>query len=205
MNTPSPVAATPKRRRSWPWIVGVVLTPFIFLGFAILSFVTLNSEAATLRGHVMDATHADWNTRVQVSVGRFTLGTLRTCLAFVPDIDADARLAFSTVRHASVGVYELADHTINWSREELFVDTDKAMHRRGWSRLVGVADQKNTVLVYVADDADLNGSSVDVCLAVVDGRNLIVASASIDGDSLMKLVHSQTHGTRKHKFGSIRL
>lgn len=205
MNTPAPVAATPKRRRLWPWVVGVVLTPFLFLGFAILSFVTLNSEAATLRGHVMAATHADWNTRVQISVGRLTLGTLRTCLAFVPDIDADARLAFSTVRHASVGVYELADETINWSREELFVDTDKAMHRRGWSRLVGVAEQKNTVLVYVADDADLGGSSVDICLAVVDGRDLIVASASIDGESLMKLVHSQTHGDRKHKFSSLRL
>ena len=194
-----------KRRRIWPWVLaGVVLTPFLFLGITAISFLTLNSDAATLRGHVMDATHADWDTRIQFSVGRLTFGALRTCLSFVPDLDEEARLAIGTVRNASVGIYELADHGIDWSHEKLFVDTDKAMNRRGWTRLVGVADHKDTVLIYVPADAELRGS-VDVCLAVVDGRNLIIASASIDGDSLMKLVRSETHGDRKHKFGRIRL
>lgn len=193
MNSPAPVAASPQRRRIWPWILGALLTPVFLLGFAAFSFLTLNSEAATLRSQVMDASHSDWDTRVQVSVGRLSFGMLRTGLSLVPGIEEEVRLAMKTVRHASVGVYELADRSANWSREKLFADTDKAMARRGWTRLVGVAEDRNTVLVYVADDADLD-ATVDVCVAVVDGRNLVVVSANIDGDAIAKLVSSQANG-----------
>ena len=196
MTTPASVAATPKRRRIWPWVVGALCAPFVLLGLAAFSFLTLNSDASTLRRNVMAATNADWDTRIQFSVGSLSFGALRTCLSFIPDVDDDARLALGVVRHASVGVYELADRSINWSREQLFTETDKAMHRRGWSRLVGVSQSKETVLVYVPDDADMDGS-FDVCLAVVDGKQLVVASASMDGDTLVKLV-------KMHKDGEFR-
>lgn len=186
MTTPAPVAATSKRRRIWPWVLGALLTPFFLLGFAAYSFLTLNSEAATLRGYVMDASNRDWDTQVQVSVGRLSFGMLRTGLSLVPGIDEELRLALRTVRHASVGVYESADRAATWSREELFADTDKAMSRRGWTRLVGVADGRDTVMVYVPEGADLDGT-VEVCLAVVEGRNLIVVSACLDGAAIVKL------------------
>ncbi|MBI3884796.1 MAG: hypothetical protein HY302_03580 [Opitutae bacterium] len=193
MITPAPVAATPARRRLWPWVVGALCTPFVLLGAAAFSFLTLNSDASTLRRNVMAATNADWDTRIQFSVGSLSFGALRTCLALVPGCDDDARLALGVVRHVSVGVYELADRSSNWSREQLFTETDKAMHRRGWSRLVGVSHHGETVLVYATEAANLEGS-FEVCLAVVDGRQLVVAAASMDGATLAKLVKAHKDG-----------
>ena len=100
---------------------------------------------------------------------------------------ADARLALSAVKHASVGVYERASDRADWSSERLFVDTDRAMQRRGWTRLVGVADHKENVLVYTRDNAG-EDDPLDLCIAVVNGRELVVVSTSVDPDALGDLV-----------------
>lgn len=193
MNTPTPASATPKRRRIWPWMIGALLTPVFLFGLAAFSFLTLNREAATLRGKVMTATNAEWDTRVQLSIGRLTFGALRTLLSVVPRVDEDARLALRSVRHASVGVYELAGRSVNWSRETLFAETAKAMNRQGWTRLVGVADLDDKVMVYVANDADLD-APLDICVAVVNGRSLIVVSASVDGEATARLARRHADG-----------
>lgn len=189
MNPPTPSApAAPRRRHVWLWVLGLCLAPFVLLGLAVASYVTLDRDAAALRRNVMSATHADWNTKVQVSVGRATLGAVSTGLRLVDHAEiADARLALEAVRHASVGVYELASRDVEISREALFRDTDRAMAKRGWSRLVGVADKKEAVLVYVPDDID-EGAPIEVCVAVVDGSEMVVVSTGIDGDSLSELV-----------------
>jgi hypothetical protein len=176
-----------RRRRIWPWVLGICLAPFVVIGATVVSFVTLNHDASVLRRHVMAATDANWHTKVQLSVGRITLCAARTVLAFVHNKDiADARLALESVKGASVGVYELKSPETSWSREDLFVKTDKAMQKRGWTRLVGVADGRDNVLIYVSDDA--GGSDVvDLCLAVVNGRELVVVSTTVDASRLVEL------------------
>jgi hypothetical protein len=136
----------------------------------------------------MDATNAGWDTKVQVSVGGITLGAIRQGLRFVEHegID-DARLALKAVKHASVGVYERSTKDVTWSREELFAETDRAMQKRGWTRMVGVADQKDTVLIYIPTDMKETGP-VDICLAVVSGKELVVVSTSVDPEVLSALV-----------------
>lgn len=183
--TPPPVAS---RRRLWPWVLGLCLAPFVILGLAAASYLTLDRDAAALRKHVMAASQADWDTKVQFSVGRATLGAVRTGLWFVEaeHID-DARLALGAVRHASVGVYELASDRVKVSREELVTTTDRTMKQRGWSRLVGVVEDRETVLIYVSDEAD-EDAPLDVCLAVLDGRDLVVVSTSVSGDALDQLI-----------------
>ena len=200
----NPVPAAAPKRRLWPWIVAILLSPFVVIGFAAYSFLTLHSEAATLRRHVMAATHTDWNTRIQFSVGRLSFSALRAGLSFIPDLDYDARLALGAVRHASVGIYERGYRFADVSREQLFVETDKAMQRRGWTRLVGAINHKESVLVYVPTDANLEGT-LDVCLAVLGDREMVVASASLDGDTLMKLVHTHVGGEFRDKLRHIRL
>ncbi|HKB56191.1 MAG TPA: hypothetical protein VKC51_01260 [Lacunisphaera sp.] len=185
---PQPLAP---RRRVWRWVLlgaGICLTPFVLLAIAAISFLTLNSDAAVLRKQVMAAADADWHTRVQLSVGGITLGVLRQGLHFVHARDIEeARLALGAVRHASVGVYERTSGPADWSRPQLFADTDQAMGRRGWTRLVGVADNKDTVLIYVPQDMDTDGP-VEMCLAVVNGRELVVVSTSVDAAMLAELV-----------------
>lgn len=195
MNQPAQTPAAPRRRRVWLWVLGICLTPFVVLGLAVASYLSLDRDASALRRHVMSATHADWNTKVQFSIGRATLGTVRTGLWFVdhPDI-ADARLALGAVKHASVGVYELASRRLDVSREQLFAETDRAMAKRGWSRLVGVAQEKESVLVYIADDLDA-GDPIGLCIAVMNGRDLVVVSTSIEADALNELIerHAGPH------------
>lgn len=186
---PAPTVPPAPRRRIWPWVLGICLTPFLVLGLAVASYVTLDSDARTLRRHVMSATNADWDTKIQISVGRATIGTVRTGLLLVDKEEiADARLALGAVKHASVGVYELASHRDeSWSSTQILRDTDRAMQRRGWTRLVGVADGKETVMVYVSEDID-EDEPIDVCVAVVSGRELVVVSATIDPENIGRLI-----------------
>ena len=185
--TPPPVA----RRRSVGWWIalgtGLLLTPLVVLGFAAMSVMTLDRDAAFLRREVMAATDAKWHTKVQVSAGWITLGTVRTVMRFIQaEHMDDARLAMKAVRRASVGVYESKSGWDDLSVTQLFNQTDQAMSKRGWSRMVGVADHDETVLIYASDRIGSSGR-IDLCLAVVDGNQLVVVSTNVDASVLAEL------------------
>jgi len=178
------------RRPIGRWIavcLALLLLPMMVVAVGVVSMLTLSRDATVLRREVMAATEADWHTKVQVSAGWLVLGAVRTALGFVDHKHMDeARDAMAAVRNVSVGVYERSGRTENWSREQLLRKTDERMRDRGWSRLVGVNDHGQTVLVYASDEAD-NGDRMDLCVAVVDGRDLVVVSANVNADSLVRL------------------
>lgn len=207
----NPVPQTPApRRHVWRWVLlgaGICLTPLLLLGLAAVSYLTLDRDVRVLRQHIMAATDANWSTKVQMSVGRLTLGVIGQGLRFVhqPNI-ADARLALRAVRHASVGVYERTADGTDWSREQLFTKTDRAMKARGWTRLVGVVDKHDTVLVYVQNDLDEN-EPIEICIAVVSGKEMVVASTTVDATALGELVarHAGDDIKRHLHFAKLRL
>lgn len=192
MNTPATPSSAP-RRRIWPWVLAICLAPWALIAVVVASYLTLDSDVAVLRRQVMRATNADWNTKVQCSVGRITIGAIRAGLVFVPQPEvADARLALSSVKSVSVGVYERQSAGADWSREQLFLDTDNVMRARGWTRLVGVAEHKGeAVLVYVPEDLD-DDDQIELCVAVVNGKELVVASTTIEPEALSELVAKHT-------------
>jgi hypothetical protein len=194
----NPAPPAPARRRLiWPWVLGICLTPFVLLAVVAASYLTLDRDVAVLRKHVMTATDAGWHTKIQLSIGGLTLGAVRTGLWFAHGREvADARLALEAIRHASVGVYERTSAPAAWSREQLFTSADQAMQRRGWTRLVGVADGKDTVLIYVPQDIAPD-EPVDVCLAVVDDNELVVASTSVNAAALAELAAKHSPGEIK--------
>ncbi len=176
----------PCRRRRWPWVLAILLSPFLLLAVMAASFLTLNRDATVLRREVMAATGASWNPKVQLSAGRITFWVVRHCLALVPDNKiGEARAALDAVQSVSVGVYQRASTPAEWSREKLFNDTDRTMRDRGWTRLVGVADKRENVLLYVPTGSE---EVRQLCLAVVNGRELVVVSASIDPAAVAHLV-----------------
>jgi hypothetical protein len=189
--SPTPTTSAKPRRHVWRWVflgLGLCLTPFLILAIVAASFLTLPSDARVLRKHVMAATDSNWHTKVQVDLGSLSLAAVRTGLAFVHNKDvADAKLALAAVKHASVGVYMRDASEQGCSRERLFTETDQAMQQRGWSRLVGVADGKDNVLVYVSQNI-VPDEPIDICVAVVNGQELVVVSTSIDASKLTELV-----------------
>lgn len=186
------VSSQPKPRfRIGRWLalgLLLMLTPLVVLGVGVLSMLSLDGDAKVLRREVMAATDADWNTKVQVSAGWLTLGTVRTALRFIEHEHMDeARDAMAAVRKVSVGVYERSGRGEKWSREQLLAKTDERMRKRGWSRLVGVTEHGQAVLVYTSDRMD-GGDRLDLCIAVVDGGQMVIVSAKIETDGLVRLV-----------------
>lgn len=152
------------------------------------SCLSLDADAAALRQHMMRATSSPWKTKVQVSVGRLTLGGVRTGLGFVEHPDAEkARLALRAVRRASVGVYGRDTVERGVAFEQLRANTDRAMHRRGWSRIIALSDEGNVVLAYVPTNTG-SGRTMEICLAVMKRRELVLVSAAVDADAIADFV-----------------
>jgi hypothetical protein len=178
---------TPKRRRRWPWIVlAILLTPIVLVAGAALNYLTLDREASVLRHQVMRATEAQWDTTIQFSIGRPTFAVVRSCFAAFPsEKTVEARRALRAVRSASVGVYQLRSEAAIQSRNELMNSADAVMRGRGWERAVGVKDGSTTVMIFVPQASNQEGR---VCLAVVDGSEIVVVSARLDADALSELL-----------------
>lgn len=175
-------------------MVGLCLAPILILGIAALNYLTLDRHAAALRSHVMTSTNSGWKTKVQVSVGGLTLGAARTVLAVINPANAErARLGLQAVSRASVGVYQLEVASRRVAPEQLMADTDQGMRQRGWIRVVGVFDRRETVLVYALTGMK-SEDTIDVCLAVLKERELVVASARLEAEALAELVRRNLPG-----------
>ena len=192
MNPTVPPEPKSRRRLGW-WIAlgfGLLVIPPVVLGVGLLSMLRLDRDAAALKREVMAASETGWHTKVQLSVGWVTLGAVRTGLRFVNHEHMDeARMALRAVRTASVGVYERDGREAHLDRTGLFTRTDELMQRRGWTRLVGVAENTVTVLVYTSNDIG-SGNRVDLCLAVLDGNKLVVVSTNVDASALAELAEA---------------
>lgn len=190
MNSPVPPAIAKRERRLLRWILlalVIMVTPVAVVGFGVVSMFRLSRDAALLKREVMAASDSKWNTKVQVSAGWCTLTTVRTIMSFVEhDHREEARLALSAVRRASVGVYERIGRAGEISTERLLSEIDNKMRSRGWSRLVGVVEREETVLVYTSDELD-SGDQMELCVAVLDGADLVVVSTKVDAGQLVKL------------------
>jgi hypothetical protein len=186
----------------WRWVLlglGICLAPLVLLALVAASYLTLDRDAAMLRKQVMAATATDWHTKVQLHAGSLSISAIRCGLVLVPDKDiAAAKLALAAVQHVSVGVYEPASGPQSWSREQLFTATDKTMKQSGWTRLVGVADKNESVLIYVNQEGAADGP-LKLCLAVVSQKELVVVSTRIDAAKLAELVETQGAGALRNR------
>jgi hypothetical protein len=181
------------RRQIWPWVVGIILTPFVVVGLALVSALRLDADATHLRDEIMSAAGGGWHAKVQLTVDRPVLATARAGIAFIHDVPDEARQALRAVRSASVGVYERADGAVHQPREPLWAAADRVMRRHGWTRVVGVADTEETVLLYMpAGKADAKPSRL--CLAVCHGHELVIVAGRFEADALADLVARETGG-----------
>lgn len=169
------------RRRPWRWLLLGSLAFLLLAAGGAYQLLTLHGGAAALQRELLQDTD-DSITRVQLSLEGPVLSLLRFGLNFA-DLPVDARDALKSVRRVSVGVYETEGEP---PRATVMQRADTAMARRGYTRLVGVADGEDTVLVYApADTAD---DEIEVCVAACERGQVVIASVRLDAEPLATLV-----------------
>ena len=179
MNTES--TSPTQRRHPWRWLFLGSLAFLLLAAGGAYQLLTLNSGAAALRRELMQDA-GDSITRVQLSLDGPVLSLLRFGLSFA-SLPTDARDALKAVRRVSVGVYET---TGDAPRGTVFQRSDAVMARRGYTRLVGVADGEDTVLIYAPADTDED--ELEVCVAACDNGQIVIASVRLNAEPLAALV-----------------
>lgn len=178
------------RFRFWRWFFGALGLCALVAVVVVVNAVTLTRDAAALRDEVVERVEGSPQTRIQVSAGPVMLAGVRTILAFIPDVEPEARLAMRAVRKASVGVYELADELTVAHRAAVMRSVDDRMSGRGWSRVVAVNDDGNLVLVYLRENAG-SGRKQRICVAVCAEKHVVVVAGTVDAAPLAELIARQ--------------
>ncbi len=184
-STPSPTPRRSTARTVLFWCAVAVGVCLFALGSVVWSAVTLSREARTLKDAMVATLDAPIATKVQMTAGPGLLAAARSVLCFLPDIPAEATTALASVRSASVGVYQLTFEAAD--RRDCVRQSDVRMSARGWRRVVGVNDGNATVLIYAPQGAS-GGGRLDLCVAVLQGRDLVVVSTEVEPDVLLPLL-----------------
>ncbi len=181
--------ATPRSRR-WLrvllWTGGLMTLSLVIVAVAVFNLVTLSRDAAALREALVANLGARPGMRVQIDAGPATLCLARFALRFIHDLPVEARLGARAVQAASVGVYEFDREPADANRSHLLAAADRAMDRRGWSRVLAVSQAHELVLAYVPVGMRAAGTQ-RFCLSVCNGRKLVVVSGAADSDALLEL------------------
>lgn len=187
MTSVSPAPSPRSPARLWRWI---------FIGFAICvcavalevyQVVTLTSDASALKNELTDTLSQPTRTRVQVTVGPVLCGLVRLGSRFINQIPEEGRLAIRAVRAASVGVYDVRRSHGMKRHANVFRAADEVMEKRGWTRVVGVNQPGNVVLVYVPR-RESGGSTQRACVAVCNDEHLVIVSGTVGMEPLMEIV-----------------
>jgi hypothetical protein len=191
MNAPlRPIASrSPLRRLAWPLVFLLVLS---LIAIVITGFFRLSRDARCLRNSLKlaaDAQALQWDRKLELSFGALTFRVLQAGLAFAP-LNPDARAAVQSVRGAEVGIYKLHGKADLLDPFAMLAAADTAMEARGWDRLVGVANDRELVAVYVPGSTPAKGN-LQACLAVMQEEQMVVVSASSNVEQFLELALHQ--------------
>lgn len=173
--------------------IGIALLAILFLAFLLLAigivgFFRLSRDTRVLRNSLKACAVSQvgaWHEKLELRVGTVPFWALRTGLSFAP-LEPEAHLALRSIRAAEVGIYELGDQAPYLSSGEMLRAADLAMAKRGWDRTVAVCQKGELVAVYMPIE-NREPEKLRACVAVFQGRQLILASARGDLEPLFEL------------------
>ena len=191
-SVPPPAAPRASGFRTLHWVL-IILAAFMVVAVVqAASVLMLAREARGLRQAVNVASDGALERKIELSVGPALLGLGRTVLQFVDDVPPEAHLALEAVRRGSVGIYTLKHSQTATQRVAMIRRSVAAMADRDWVQVVTVADGEDLVLIFVPRDL-AEGDALEVCIAVSDGQEMVIASATVDAEPIQRLIALQ-HG-----------
>ena len=168
--SPSP----PLRIRPLYFVLLLFLILPVVCASGIASYLHLSSPTQALRSAVMESVPGQWHKRFAVNVGCLTLGLVRFGSSFF-HLPPEPRAALQALSHGEVGVYHLEEPMSSPDYALILKTADKSMRRRGWERIVGVAQGGQFVAVYAPGNVGVKDMSC--CVAVLNDRDLVIVSA----------------------------
>ena len=182
----SPVRGRPQPAR-WP----AVLLLAALLAVGLPGCAKSNGDAQALARSLRQAAATPVTQDIGVSVGLFPLSLARCGLAFVK-LDPDARAALSAVHAVELGICEFQPGRTRLRYDGLLSAADKTMSERGWDRVVTVLSEHEFVAVFVRPKTGAV-RDLELCLAVVDGTQMVVASARGNPEPLLEIALRHAH------------
>jgi len=149
----------------------------------------VSRETVALRNGLVESVGAECEAEIEVGIGAMTWDLARAGLGLL-ELDADVQAALSAVRGGDVGIYHVRPGEKPLQHAQMLGSADKAMSARGWDRVVSVVNRRELVAIYSSHETDF-GQDVRFCVAVLDGRKLIVVSARGNLEPLLDLAFRQ--------------
>ncbi|HEV2394788.1 MAG TPA: hypothetical protein VG146_20750 [Verrucomicrobiae bacterium] len=166
-------------------ILALVLCLPLLCAIGIANCFRLSSVNQALRSSVMESVPGHWDKRFAIHAGGLTLAFARFGSSFF-NLPPEPKAALGALHGADVGVYKLLDAPQALDYSALFTRADKAMKRRGWERMVGVARGGQFVAVYLPRDMRAL-QHVACCVVVLNEGDLVIASARGNLEPLLAL------------------
>jgi hypothetical protein len=187
-----------------PWLKRLLVCACLLLVVAlplvgITSYLRLSRDARCLRDSVVQSFKGQAvsaSKKIELSAGALTFYALRAGLSFAP-LPPEAQSALRAARGAEVGVYELGRGSDARDYAAILTRADVAMAARGWERMVGLAREREMLAVYVPEGQS-SPSNVRACIAVVQGKELVIVSARSNLDPLLELASAHA-GWHEHR------
>lgn len=185
-----------QRNRFRNWFLIIMAAALLVAVVEAAGIFFLSKEAEKLQVAINADLDFGTSTKFQMSVGPGLLGIGRMAAHWVDDIPDEVHLALGAVKEASVGIYELDRSPTATERGNMMRITDERLGLKGWQRIVAVSEDRETVLIYTPMAAQ-DDDELRVCIAVCDGRDLVVISATASVESLAELASMHSDELRE--------
>jgi hypothetical protein len=167
-------------------VVGVVVVSlFLLISLWVLSFFRLGSDTNALRNSVLASLNVPAQKKIGLHVGSLTTELVRVGASFF-NLPPEAKSALSAARQGEVCIYRLEQSPACANRSDVMAKADKAMARRGWERVVGVAEKDSLVAVYLPRTG-VSASRVKACVMVLQEQELVFVGAHVNAKPLLAL------------------
>jgi hypothetical protein len=191
-----------KSKSPLKWLlVFFIAGPLLLFGMSALgvaSYFWVGPEVRGLRDAALQNASGHFHRKIELNVGRCSFGLAHLIAPFIPKMPKEARQALSAAKAAQVSIYE-TDRRFTESVGMLRA-ADEGMTRRGWMRLVGVAQHDCTVAVYIPKKMS-SARNARVCVLALNERQLVCVYARTDLEPLWRL--AMTHV--RHDFPKLAL
>jgi len=198
MNSIEPSKPPPERFRKRY----VVAPAFVFLlcccAWGAAGYFRLGSETSALRASLMGSVGGRWNKKIAIHAGGLTMGLVRAGSRLF-HLPPEPRAAIEALHGAEVGVYKLQQAPLSVDHAAILSAADKAMARRGWDRMVGVAKENELVAVYVPRKG-ISPGRMRACVMVLHDRDLVVVSARGNLKPLLEIANKRFEVSGKRQF-----